>query len=397
MTKKIEVSGVGCSLVDHLFNNISFTSGTLSKYLSKKSGDGGLTPGQLVFAEEFEKFAGQKFKATIGEITGGRTSDKVNIGGPGIVALIHAAQLLDDTDCSIRFYGGYGKDEDGNYLTSSLKKTPVNINNFKAVAGVTPSTIVLSDPNFNEGNGERIFINSIGAAGNYLPEYLDERFFDSDVVVFGGTALVPTIHDQLTELLIKAKAKGSFTVVNTVYDFRNEKANPDKKWPLGASDESYRNIDLLITNRDEALRLSGKQTLQDAMEFFQSSGVGAVLTTYGAKNVTLFAKKDSMFNEIEYTEMPVSDAVKEELNKENTGDTTGCGDNFAGGAIFSLISQLQQGKNKIDLMEACIWGIVSGGFSCFYMGGTYFQNEPEEKRKRIIPFYNAYKRQVHHV
>ena len=396
MTKKIEVSGVGCSLVDHLFNNISFTSGTFSKYISKKSGDGGLTPGQLVFAEEFEKYTKQDFKTTIGEITGGRSSDKVNIGGPGIVALIHTAQMLEDTDCTIRFYGGYGKDKDGDYLTSSLKKTPVNMDNYKAVGGVTPSTIVLSDPNFHDGCGERVFINSIGAAGNYLPEYLDEHFFASDVVVFGGTALVPTIHDHLTELLMKAKTKGCITVVNTVYDFRNEKANPDKKWPLGESDESYRNIDLLITNREEALRLSGKSTMPEAMGFFQNSGVGAVVTTHGAKNVTLFAEKDGLFHETKLTEMPVSGAVKEELGKGHSGDTTGCGDNFAGGVLFSLIAQLQQGEKKIDLREASVWGIVSGGFSCFYMGGTYFQNEQGEKRKRIIPFYDAYKRQKHH-
>src|SRR5690554_940274 len=257
MTKQIEVAGVGCCLVDYLFNNITFTSEAFSKYSSKKSGDGGLTPGQLVFAEEFEKFSNQHIESAIQEITHGKPPDKVNIGGPGIVALIHAAQMLENTGCQVRFYGGRGEDEAGEYLQSSLAKTLVNIDNYKRVNGATPSTVVLSDPGFHEGTGERTFINSIGAAGNYLPEYLDDRFFSSDVVVFGGTALVPSIHDNLTELLTRAKANGCVTVVNTVYDFRNQKANPHKKWPLGASDDSYRNIDLLITNHEEALRLSG--------------------------------------------------------------------------------------------------------------------------------------------
>ncbi|HDR50279.1 MAG TPA: carbohydrate kinase family protein [Mariniphaga anaerophila] len=394
MTKQIEVAGVGCCLVDYLFNNITFTSEAFSRYSSKKSGDGGLTPGQLVFAEEFEKFSNQDLELAIQEITHGKPPDKVNIGGPGIVALIHAAQMLENTSCQVRFYGGRGEDEAGEYLQSSLAKTPVNTDNYKRVNGATPSTVVLSDPGFHEGTGERIFINSIGAAGNYLPGYLDDRFFASDVVVFGGTALVPVIHDNLTELLTRAKANGCVTVVNTVYDFRNQKANPHKKWPLGKSDESYRNIDLLITNHEEALRLSGKSKLKEAMEFFQKVGTGAVLVTNGAKNITLSAGESSIFRGTKPTEMPVSEAISKELNKGGSGDTTGCGDNFAGGVIASLVMQLQNGSTKINLKEAATWGIVSGGFSCFYMGGTFHQKEPGEKRQQITPYYEAYLKQI---
>ncbi|HTN67971.1 MAG TPA: carbohydrate kinase family protein [Dysgonamonadaceae bacterium] len=394
MAKKIEVSGVGSCLVDYLYNNIPFTSKTFSKYISKKSGDGGLTPGQLVFAQEFVKFSGQNLESIIKDITKNKPSDKVNIGGPGIVALIHAAQMLENTGCRVNFYGGYGKDEAGRYLLSSLLKTPVDIDNYKLLEGATPSTVVLSDPDYHEGNGERIFINSIGAAGNYTPNYLDDYFFASDVVVFGGTALVPTIHDHLTELLLKSKKEGCITVVNTVFDFRNEKANPNKKWPMGSSDESYRNIDLLITNQEEALRLSGKKVLKEAMHFFRDNGTGAVIVTNGAKNVSLFSNQKSLFKEIHLTEMPVSGLVTRKLTKEKGGDTTGCGDNFAGGVIASLVTQFQKNNEKIDLKEACIWGIVSGGFSCFYIGGTYHQKHPGEKLKLIIPYYEDYLKQI---
>lgn len=394
MTKQIEVAGVGCCLVDYLFNDISFTSEKFTKYISRRSGDGGLTPGQLVFAEEFEKFSDQHIESAIREITNGKPPDNVNIGGPGIVALIHTAQMLEKTGFRIRFYGGLGNDEAGKYLQSSIENTPVDIADYRQVKGPTPSTIVLSDPGFQEGAGERIFINSIGAAGHYLPEYLDNSFFSSDVVVFGGTALVPAIHDNLTELLTRAKTEGCVTIVNTVYDFRNQKANPGKKWPLGKSDDSYRNIDLLITNHEEALRLSGKSKLSDAMEFFQQVGTGAVMVTNGAKNIALFAGKNSISGETGLTEMPVSHAISEELKREHSGDTTGCGDNFAGGVIASLVMQMQNGLTKINLKEATVWGIVSGGFSCFYMGGTYHQKEQGEKQKRITPYYEAYLKQI---
>ena len=134
-----------------------------------------------------------------------------------------------------------------------------------------------------------MFINSIGAAWDYRPEELDDDFFNSDIVVFGGTALVPLIHDDLTSLLKKAKSKGCMTIVNTVFDFRNEKTDPSKRWPLGESDESYRYIDLLITDQEEALRLSGEHDQQSALKFFQKNKVSSLIITNGSKNILAYS------------------------------------------------------------------------------------------------------------
>ena len=393
MTKKITVSGVGCCLVDRLYSNISFTSESFSAYLSTERGDGGLIPGKLVFIEEFERFAGRDFLDVQKELTQGKQPDKINIGGPSIVALIHAAQILENKDCTCRFYGCGGNDDDGEFLLSALRKTPVNIENYKLAGKMTPSTVVLSDPQFDNGHGERIFINSIGAAWDYSPEELGEGFFNSDIVVFGGTALVPTIHDNLTQLLEKAKSKGCFTVVNTVYDFRNEKENPAQKWPLGKSDESYQNIDLLITDFEEALCLSGKPGVNEAMQFFSEKGTKAVLITNGSNLLQLFSD-GSLFLKLDIAEMPISAAVSEELKKGHSGDTTGCGDNFVGGVIASLVKQLQKGLAKLDLQEACTWGIISGGYTCFYVGGTFMEEYFGEKLKLIRPYYDHYKNQI---
>ncbi|HUV01213.1 MAG TPA: hypothetical protein VMW32_09645, partial [Bacteroidales bacterium] len=57
-TKKIIISGTGCALADFLYNGISFESNNFRKYLSTRTGDGGLSPGKLVFTEELEKFSG---------------------------------------------------------------------------------------------------------------------------------------------------------------------------------------------------------------------------------------------------------------------------------------------------------------------------------------------------
>jgi sugar/nucleoside kinase (ribokinase family) len=393
MARKIIVSGVGCCLVDLLYNGIDFNSKTIHPYLSLNRGDGGLTPGHLVFKEEFEKYSGSSFELVLSKITGNRSYDKINIGGPSIVSLIHAAQLIDKENCEVRFYGRGGNDEIGNFLISSLKKTPVVLKDFKLINNKTPSTVVLSDPSYDNGHGERIFINSIAAAWEYKPDELDNDFFNSDIVVFGGTALVPLIHDHMTTLLQKAKSKGCVTIVNTVFDFRNEKANPSKKWPLGESDESYRYIDLLITDQEEAFRLSGERDNKAVLNFFKERKVSSVIITNGSKNILTYSD-GGFFNSTGFNEMPVSLKVISELRNASEGDTTGCGDNFVGGVIASVVDQLQNGQEKPDLKMACSWGVVSGGFACFYMGGTYFEKKNGEKKALIIPYFDAYLKQI---
>ncbi len=393
MSKKIIVSGVGCCLVDLLYKDIDFNSENFKPFISLKRGDGGLTPGHLVFNEEFVEYAGAPFETLISKITGGRTPDVINIGGPSIVSLINAAQLTDQEKCEIRFYGRGGNDDAGKFLISAIKKTPIVLHDYQLIDKITPSTVVLSDPNYDEGHGERIFINSIGAAWDFKPEYLDDEFFRSDIVVFGGTALVPEIHDQMTDLLQKAKSAGCITIVNTVFDFKNEKSNPDKKWPLGKSEESYRYIDLLITDHEEALRLSGEKTTEAAIRFFMDQKVSALILTNGSKNISVYSN-GKLFETMELTELPVSRNVVNELKTNKKGDTTGAGDNFVGGVIASIVNQLQRGIKNPDIKEASYWGVVSGGFACFYLGGTYFEQHTGEKLSRIKSYYELYQKQI---
>lgn len=393
MSRLIKISGTGCALVDYLYKPVSFSSQAILPYLSAKAGDGGLAPGKLVFTEELEIFANERYLPVRDKIVDHRKPVALNIGGPSIVSLIHAAQLLHQLPVEVRFWGCKGNDEGGLFLEEKLRKTPLKIGKYKTGKLYTPFTDVFSDPDFDHGNGERIFVNNIGAAWELLPEHLDESFFDADIVVFGGTALVPAIHDHLTELLKKSKEKGCITIVNTVYDFRNEKARPDQRWPLGESDESYGLIDVLITDYEEALRLSGEKDIQQAIHFFQNKKVSSLIITNGSKNS--YAYSDGRFCEaLQLTEFPVSKKVTKELKSNIHGDTTGCGDNFVGGVIASLAMQLHAEIQLPNLKEACHWGIISGGYTCFYIGGTYFEESPGEKLKKLKPYYDRYQQQL---
>ena len=392
---KVKISGVGCCLLDYLYSNIDFSGQEFTQYLSAAEGDGGLSPGRLVFAEELEKFSNRPIKDILTGLVSNREPDKYNLGGPAIVAIIHAAQLLGES-ADVNFYLAVGKDTIGERILGIIDETPVNLARIKKSKTPSPFTYVLSDPNYNAGHGERTFINNIGAAKDLLPADLDEDFFQSDIVVFGGTAIVPTIHAHLTELLARAKKAGAVTVVNTVFDFMSEKSGKDKKWPLGSSDDSYKYIDILIMDMEEALKLSGKQNLEEACAFFTGSGAGSFIITNGAEPVTLFSR-GGLFKKQPEMQIPVSEAVLTELrfNTGLVGDTTGCGDNFVGGVIASTAWQLaEKGKQNLDIIEACSWGIASGGFACFIMGGTYIEFKPGEKLNLVRPYFDLYRDQL---
>ena len=380
--------------MDRIYAHADFSSPSFKRYLGLRPGDGGLSVGGLTFEEDLERFAGQSFGDILPTLSSGKAPDVENIGGPAIVALIHAAQITAES-CTVRFYGCRGDDAVGSDLDRRLKSTPLDLTHFRIQPdSETPSTTVLSDPDADNGHGERLFVNTIGAAWDYIPEEVDDSFYESDICVFGGTALVPRIHEGLGYMLSKARGNGCLTVVNTVYDFLNEKKNPGGRWPLGSSDTSYSLVDLLISDKEEALRLSGKDDIPDALAFFSRMGVGAVIITAGADDVHLWAGSGRFLPAGPET-MPVSEALgKAWKDPSRRGDSTGCGDNFAGGVIASIAEQLASGNKVFDLKEACRLGVVSGGFAGLYYGGTWQESEPGEKRRLLQPYYEEYLRQT---
>ena len=396
-TKKIIISGTGCALADYLYNGVSFNSPSFRKYLSVESGDGGLSPGKLVFTEELEKFSGIPYKEILNEITGHRLPDAFNIGGPSLVSLINASQMLDPKQYTVNFFGMTGKDDTAKKIKSMVSSMPLGIDNYISSERLaTPFTDVFSDSQYDNGHGERTFVNNIGAAWDYSPDFLNDSFFEADIVCFGGTALVPQIHDNLTSLLSKAKKNNCITLVNTVFDFRNEKKSPGSNWPLVEGNRNYDLIDILIMDCEEARKISGSKSIMEAADFFASTGVSSFFITNGAND--LYAKSNGgLFKKTKIHKMPVSEKVKQNLQSSTgiKGDTTGCGDNFVGGIISSLAWQMKiSRKNQIDLIEAISWGVASGGFTCFITGGTYHQEQPGDKYNKVAELQKAYRKQI---
>ena len=391
----MRISGTGCCLVDSIYMNCHYSSQEFSPYWSKQRGDGGLIEGGLVFREDLETFSEKSFSEILNSLTQGRTPHIINLGGPAIIALVHVAQVFTQDDVEVSFYGAIGDDANGNVIRSKLLNVPIQTYLKRIEGEPTPTTDVFDDPQSREGKGERSFINTIGAAASFSEQDLPDSFYDSDIILLGGTALVPNLHDASHTILEKAKKSGCITVVSTVYDFRNEKAHPEKPWPIGEH-SSYQHIDLLVTDQEEALRLSGKVDIYEAADTLISFGIGALIITRGAHDILIWSG-GNLLEEHDLTSYPVSAYIDELMAKDPSlrKDTTGCGDNFIGGILIALAGQLKSGKTKdLDILDLSAWGASSGGFTCTYHGGMYEESLQGEKASCIAPAVKAYKETV---
>jgi sugar/nucleoside kinase (ribokinase family) len=397
----MRIAGAGCAVADFLYADVNFEGEAFLRFRSRRRGDGGITPGGLVFVEEFEEFAGMPFKEAVRWIVGSREPDSFNLGGPAIVALTLVAQLLAPRGVEVEYYGVRGQDDAGARLLDIARRTPLRTDGYEAVEGPSSFTMVLSDPKYDAGRGERAFLNAMGVSAGFGPEDLPDRFFDADVVLLAATALVPRLHARLTDLLKKAKERGCVTVVTTVYDFRSEKANPGAKWPLGESEETYACTDLLIADREEALRISGERSDREAYDYFKDNGLSAFAITNGPEPVWLYSR-EGLFRECPLSPLPVCRAVGEAMaaGEKPTGDTTGCGDNFAAGVIASLAAQMMRGgsgrgvRDGLHLAQAVAAGVCAGGSACFHLGGTVIEKTPGERAREIGELYARYREQV---
>ncbi|MFW5716884.1 MAG: carbohydrate kinase family protein [Spirochaetota bacterium] len=376
----ITIHGAGCALVDYLYRGVDFESPAVQRLLSRTPGDGGLTIGGLVFADALERFSGQQIDAILASVAPAGTPDRANAGGPAIVSLIHAAQLL--PDAAVRFFGAVGSDDAGRFLLETAAKTPLDTSRVAVRPGTTPATHVFSDPGYRGGEGERLFVNVLGTAADLSPAELGSDFAQADIVQLGGTALVPQLHAALPRLLSDARRAGALTVVNTVYDFRAELADPRARWRLG-SDEAYEHTDLLVADAEEARRLSGRERPDAAVRWFLEQGADAAVVTDGPRPVW-YAAAGRRFGRLAPRSRPaLAEYAKSDEVVHAGGDTTGCGDTFAGGLVASVAEQLAAGASRLDLDPAIGLAIASGAFCLTHLGGTYLEGTTGEKRERV--------------
>lgn len=392
MAQKI-LSVCGCSLTDYLYTHSDFNSPEVQPLLSKENGDGGVAIGKLVFMEDVQKFTGLDREAILKGMSNGYDISARNVGGPAIAGAINASQILYAADTDVDFYGLCGNDDTGKFIFDCLATTDVKTEHYQTIPGPTPCTYVFSDPSWHDGKGERSFVNLLGVAAAEMPDFPGESFFNGDILWFSATALVPCIHDRLGDLLRRGKTEGKINIVSTVFDFRSEKKSATEPWQLGNAD-SWQDMDLLIMDKDEALRISGKTDFDEAVQFFTTCGVSSFFITCGAKSFLAWSDGRFYSKTEGVLTLPVSALADQDLaeHPERRGDTTGCGDNFAGGIVASLFLQMNAGRKVGDfsIMESAAWGAASGGAACFQIGSMYKEKARGEKYAILERYVKAY-------
>lgn len=385
----MQVSGVGCSVVDLLYELPLEAQERLSPYLSRSLGDGGLIRGGAALKSHVAALGGGSVERWVKEVVGEALPRRA-LGGVAVVSLIAAAQLL--PGAKVRFRSNVSDDADGDWLLEQMARTPLCRDWIVRRPGRYPTTVILNEQ--LGGHGERTFICGPGVSKELAvrPEEVPSEFFSSEVVLFGAMWWEPHLHENLGALLERSRRSRAVTVVGTAFDPSRSQART--RWRLGDSDEVYRHIDILVMDHAELLLHSGEADPARGRDFFQRAGVGAFLVTDGPRPVYYWSGGGGACapeeGRLEIPELLLRDCERGVLPQ---GDSVGCGDNFLGGVVASVAQQREEGGG-IALRKAAVLGCLCGSIASTHSGGVFFEKSPGEKRSLMERYRVPYQAQV---
>jgi sugar/nucleoside kinase (ribokinase family) len=385
----MRVSGVGCCVVDLLYD-LPPGPDRLGPWVSRATDDGGIIRGGAVLKSTFERRAGVPVEAWLSDVLRDVPARR-SLGGVCVVSLIAAAQLLPPGAASVEFHACIADAPLGDWLLEQIARTPLGRAKLRRRAGRCPTTIILNERHA-DGTPERSFVTEPGTTEPLRldPADLDRDFFESDVALFSCMQWEPRLFANLSAIVAASRRAGALTVMGTAFD---PSYPTDRRWPLGDSDDVYRHLDVLVTDRTEALMYSGERTLAGARRFFQQKGAAALVVTDGLAPVYYWSS-GAVCTPAE-GEMPIPAAIVEDeaTGALPTGDTVGCGDNFVGGVVASLALQ-RAPRGRVDLLDAVRLGNLSGALASTHAGGVFPERTPGEKRALVERYRAAYDAQL---
>lgn len=247
--------------------------------------------------------------------------------------------------------GKVGDDDLGDVVINSLKRHGID------TRGVT------RDPNFHtsatmvllDEAGERTFLHYPGANQALRADDVKDEFLQgARVVHVAGSFLMPGFDGEETaKVFARAKAFGVLTSLDTAWDDTG-------KW-FATIAPVLPLVDIFISNRDEASRISGKSTLADIASFFLD---------YGAKVVAIKMGEEGSFI------MTKEEKILAPPFKVRAIDGTGAGDAFAAGFLFGYL-------RGWDLYEVGRFANACGAMCVEKMGATEGVGSFEEVRRFI--------------
>ena len=205
----------------------------------------------------------------------------------------------------------FGNDNSGKFLVSGLQEYDIDISNllFTDEAG-TGTAICFIHP-----DSERSMILCLAANHHLTKDKIDYSVFQSgDIAHFGGSMICEgTRGDDLAVIFKKLKEIGVTISMDTCWDGTDQWSkilNPCLPY-----------CDIFETNKEEGLRYSGKDTVEEAIEHFSFFGPKIVVLKEGSEGVRI--KSDEYSGSVPIFQVKAVDA-------------TGAGDSFNAGFLFGL-------------------------------------------------------------
>ncbi len=224
---------------------------------------------------------------------------------------------------NVATFGVVGDDELGVWLTEKMRREGIDTSGLTIDdRAPTSATMLPIRP-----NGERPALHVIGANALLSIEHMRfEVITKAKAFHVGGTFLMESFDGLPTrDALRRAKEAGVTTTLDII-----GMPGADVSRIL---EPCLPYLDYFLPNDEDALWISGADTLRDAARWFADKGVGGTLITMGGDGVcvALDGKVEAMVPAY------VVDVV----------DTTGCGDAFSAGFITGLV----EGKDPVAAAE----------------------------------------------
>lgn len=254
----------------------------------------------------------------------------LTLGGSGAITACGAARL----GLSVAFAGRVGDDEAGRFVRDSLAERGVNIDALRTDPSLsTPLTVIITR------DDDRAMLTSPGTltADVDVPA---ELLAESRHVHAASYFLMPALARLLPGLLAAARGHGATTSLDTNDD-------PAGKWETGTV---LTEVDFLLPNANEAMRLAGAASVEAAASALSARGP-LVVVKNGASGA-LCHNGTKMLRTNGITVSPV--------------DTVGAGDSFDAGFIAAKLSGMTD-------QRALGFAAVCGALSTMAAGGTAAQ------------------------
>nr|MDO8133270.1 sugar kinase [Candidatus Njordarchaeum guaymaensis] len=232
-----------------------------------------------------------------------------------------------------RFVGRVGEDYFGKLILDEMKSFGISTTYVK----VDPDTTTGVTVSIVSENGERALISFLGPTELLRIGDIDERALrGARHLHIGGFALLKALRDSVPQILMKARKTGMTTSLDTGWD-------PSGRWDVA---EALQGVDIFLPNEGEAIAITGEKNVVKAASKLLAKGPSTVAVKRGALGCTVVTREQNM-------DVPAF--------KVKPVDTTGAGDAFNAGFIYSFL----RGK---PLQECARYGNAAGALKTLKSG-----------------------------